>query len=742
MSVVSIDEFRGGLNNQKMILAGCFVLAKEKGARVRLPQQIVNFIPTAEGNKKEPLLFSEVFDQATFLKVISSSMIAGDRDEVTEVLSWKTCFERGGKALSNSDALARNVVAHLVASTELQEIADQIIEWLRPMNPFALQLRIERDWQEYLVKKFGGFNLIVGSQEITVDVDRILGKCAKTNDILDRSSIWCCCDEEDLLVSKDVLKAQAALFGYKLYFKTDLPSNIILPQERTKKSVVDFAVCMGLDTYVGLTRSTFSNQLFLMNQFGKCAKGAKHYIYNNVGDNLLQRALLNESSVIRNNVLIGSDSYLFLFNGRHRSFAFSTGEVKPSAQDISFFFNNLEQRNHFLSTRGISFLHVTYPSKEIVLKDKVPAPWREQIQSLFLSRYVAQQPALADMSLYPLAPLMKLNQTQRVFRVLDTHMTDAGTMAVTQQVLGKWGLQYDVAKFFTINEERKLGDLADMLNVKDKISEEFFKPTFSFLIFDNRSSLPGNADNVCIVHYPESMTCKRLLIFGDSFIKYALPFFAPVFRDVVYIRSSTFQADMVDLMAPDYVISSNAERYLCKVSADASSKSMLFTHYGKTDYVPEPAFIEAYAAQFSWHHHPSAYEAWSRKLQAGRLICGDLGVCQPNQQVDVLDLVGNFRSTGSDPFLTFPTTSISDDKRYILEFDLKSDVKSTAAVYFQVEGDKRFSEIKTVKLSVICGDNHLRFFLPDVQLRSVLRIDPLTCQGSFTIRNVILRVVE
>ena len=289
MSVVCIDEFRGGLNNQKMILAGCFVLAKEKGAKVRLPEQIVNFIPTTEGHKRDPLRFADVFDQEIFLRAIPSNMITDDVNEVTEVLSWKTCFVRGGQALERLDDLARNVVVHLVASAELQKIADQIVEWLRPMNPFALQLRIERDWQEYLMKKFGGTNLVVGSQEITVDVDRIFEKCAKTDDLQGRSSVWCCCDEEDLLVSKDILKAQAALMGYKIYFKTDLPSSISIPLERTKKSILDFSVCMGLDIYVGLTRSTFSNQLFLINQNGKCAKGAKHYIYNNVGDALLKR---------------------------------------------------------------------------------------------------------------------------------------------------------------------------------------------------------------------------------------------------------------------------------------------------------------------------------------------------------------------------------------------------------------------------------------------------------------------
>lgn len=280
-----------------------------------------------------------------------------------------------------------------------------------------------------------------------------------------------------------------------------------------------------------------------------------------------------------------------------------------------------------------------------------------------------------------------------------------------------------------------------MLKIKDRVSEEFIKPTFRLLTFDNRASLPGNTDNVCIVHNPESITRKRLLIFGDSFIKYALPFFAPVFRDVVYVRSATFQSDMVELMAPDFVISSNAERYLCKVEADSASKPMLFTHYGKANYVPPPEFSEAYAAQLSWRHHRGTYEAWARKLLAGFLSWQGLGICHPNQHVEVLDSAGNFRSTGADPFLTFPSTSISPDKRYVLELDLKSDVDSFAAVYFQVEGDERFSESKTVKLPVSKGDNHLQFPLPSARLKPAIRIDPLACQGSFSIGRLMLRLM-
>ncbi len=129
-------------------------------------------------------------------------------------------------------------------------------------------------------------------------------------------------------------------------------------------------------------------------------------------------------------------------------------------------------------------------------------------------------------------------------------------------------------------------------------------------------------------------------------------------------------------------------------------------------------------------------------MLAGFLSWEGLGICHPNQHVEVLDLAGNFRSTGADPFLTFPSTSISLDKRYVLELDLKSDVDSFAAVYFQVEGDERFSESRTVKLPVSRGDNYLRFFLRSKSLKSALRIDPLVCKGRFCIKKLALGVME
>lgn len=75
-----------------------------------------------------------------------------------------------------------------------------------------------------------------------------------------------------------------------------------------------------------------------------------------------------------------------------------------------------------------------------------------------------------------------------------------------------------------------------------------------------------------------------------------------------------FQTDIVALIAPDFVISSNAERYLCKVDADEDSQPLIFKQYGDSTYTPSPIFIEAFRAQFSYNNHRGIYEAWVRKM--------------------------------------------------------------------------------------------------------------------------------
>lgn len=443
--------------------------------------------------------------------------------------------------------------------------------------------------------------------------------------------------------------------------------------------------------------------------------------------------------------MFGLDDWLFLYGGGQQQFAFLTGDRQPASTDIERFFDNLAKRSTYCQMRGIPYLHLIFPSKPVVMTGKVPPPWGAKVQSLFLSRYAAAlSSVLPSYIFYPLDLLLACKHQGPVYRKLDTHMTNFGSQVVAHGVLNKLGLDYDSADFFSECVANLSGDLAQMLALHSVEPALCLIPINPLLVYDNRQFLPGNTNNICIVRNPRAVTDRRLLIFGDSFIKEMLPFLSPAFRDIIYVRSETFQSDMVELCQPDFVISSNAERYLSHVESDDSSKSMFFALDAASDYHPDKLFVDAYHAQFSYRFHRNRYEYWCSEVAASYFELNGLGLCSPNGQIEVLDKDAlSFRSTGIDPFFLFPKTMIEEGKSYQLEFDMVSDVSSTATVYYTktTGGEGRFAEGQTVRVPVAIGNTRCRFALNGPYLGSKLRLDPLTCTGIFSISCISLVVV-
>lgn len=449
---------------------------------------------------------------------------------------------------------------------------------------------------------------------------------------------------------------------------------------------------------------------------------------------------LNNPGDIRNNVLCGHEDYLFLFDGGQNQFDYLVGDRIPTTEAVANFFDNLEQRQRYCESRGIAYLHILFPSKPVVATDKLPSPWRERVRSLFLSRYVAtRSEAWPSCLCYPRDLLRELDTERPVFHALDTHLTDYGSLAVARLALQKLGLDYDPAGYFTESASELSGDLARMLGSPVTVAGIRIYPDLPAFLFDNRRALPSNTHNMAVMHNPHAASERRLLIFGDSFIKEALHYLAPCFRDIVYVRSTTFQADLVENIGPDVVISSNAERYLSNVVSDRDSHSLLMALYGVGSYTPSTEFRKALTAQLAWRHHRGVYEQWHKEQRQSGFPMGRLGLCLPNGQIEVIDSVsGRFLSTGNDPYLVFPRTPVVPRRHYLLQFRMHSEVASIATVYYQDGVDSPFSESCTERLPILEGDNKLCFFLSGDQLGRSLRLDPLTRAGHFTITDVVL----
>ncbi|WP_201861465.1 hypothetical protein [Microvirga soli] len=300
MEVFELGPLAGGLNNQKMSIAGLFATAIERNGKVRIPDHVFDFTPMAgkSPSESDTLQIWEAFDQNTFLNSIPENLLT--EKPATEVLSFNDCFPAGAKALTraakpNFDpeedkaaSAAITVTANLVPTQQLQQVAADITGHFDLSRVTALQLRIERDWQEHLIRKFGSVELTRDNEHVTVDVDKIFSKIANTPELSGVDRIWACCDEDDLLIEKSSIKVAAANYGFKIEFKSDLPDGIDYPESRLKRSLIDFQIAMNLRNYVGLSLSTFSNILLIVARHNKNHE-LNHFIYNVVGDRCKKR---------------------------------------------------------------------------------------------------------------------------------------------------------------------------------------------------------------------------------------------------------------------------------------------------------------------------------------------------------------------------------------------------------------------------------------------------------------------
>ena len=321
----------------------------------------------------------------------------------------------------------------------------------------------------------------------------------------------------------------------------------------------------------------------------------------------------NIGSVV-NNVLIGSDKQLYLHEGNYNQFSFLSGKEVVSVESKRNFLSNLSQRKNFAHQRNIDYLHVIFPCKPLVLRRNCPEPYRRNIRSLFLHAYSPLFPERdheKEHILYPLAALMN-EQTQRdCFWPNDTHINAVGQLCIYREI-GKHieGISSDFP-LFRIHEQLRQGDLGLMLGDQEQLPSLCFPWLGETLQFSNTKELPGNSGDVVITHNPLSKSERRLVLFGDSFIKTILHLFAQDFRTVLYIRGPYFQPDIIDLFKPEVLITSETERYLAGVDSDRNGSSLLFsTLRWSTDYQPNEEFKDAYSAQLSRRSHPQITAQW------------------------------------------------------------------------------------------------------------------------------------
>ena len=291
-TVLGYSHLDAGLNNQKLALFGLFLLAREKRVPVVLPEFCVfNPVDGVHGRVFLDSVFSEKevrrFAQAWGIEVLSSA-------PVETIYPWD-CYSagasqivahgaRGIAALDDVGAqFFRRMLPRLTGSEALRTLraavfADQAI-------PLVVHLRIEKDWETFSAARLAP--ILDPGEDYHPSFLHIMRKIRNgLGD--DADAAYVACDEDDLPVSKDEIRAAVMeSCGVRLIWKSDvLGRGELAALSNLDRSILDFEMAVRAPIFVGLTRSTFSAMVSFEALCRTREPASRHYIYNLPGDRL------------------------------------------------------------------------------------------------------------------------------------------------------------------------------------------------------------------------------------------------------------------------------------------------------------------------------------------------------------------------------------------------------------------------------------------------------------------------
>lgn len=192
---------------------------------------------------------------------------------------------------------------------------------------------------------------------------------------------------------------------------------------------------------------------------------------------------------IKNNVLVGKDNYLFLYDGGQQQFAYLVGEKLPSIESVCNFYENIYNRQLYCKFKSIKYLHLIYPSKPVICTNKLPNFLSDKVNSLYYYQYYKfiknrdvifinnkciNVKEIKEKLFYPYFLLKNLNNDNPVFRILDTHCNHYGFIHIAKYILSLLNLENNVEYFFAEKQQKIGGDLSNMIKSDLKVDEVIY----------------------------------------------------------------------------------------------------------------------------------------------------------------------------------------------------------------------------------------------------------------------------
>ncbi|WP_143535059.1 hypothetical protein [Roseivivax jejudonensis] len=211
---------------------------------------------------------------------------------------------------------------------------------------------------------------------------------------------------------------------------------------------------------------------------------------------------------VENDVLIGRNGTLFIFQGGHKLYEQAQGKHPLTAEARDAFAQNLRSRRALCAERGIGFAHLFPPDKQVTVAEDYPlrdvysigAAVREQLDAPFIWG--------GDML------------TRSDFHRTDSHWNIHGQFKMMPPLLHELGLDDLLPEVLGWRDglaERKFtGDLGVKLSAQPSEIASVLPPNPDTTRYGNGLKPAGNEGTIEVVLNRKPLVRRTLLVFGTS----------------------------------------------------------------------------------------------------------------------------------------------------------------------------------------------------------------------------------
>ena len=256
-------------------------------------------------------------------------------------------------------------------------------------------------------------------------------------------------------------------------------------------------------------------------------------------------------------VLRGKNNWLFLANDSNKSESQFVGETLISNDEI------LSWKEYLNYIKNISnFMLLIPPSKEQVFPDNYPHK-RAKICPINQLKQIIDAPSFKY-----IYPLKLLQNDENSYVKTETHWSYKAASSVFFYILNQFNIDIGNYKLpYTFSARRWVGDLGSKCNPQE-FSDNFYViddlKISANIIFTNFAS-SNQQGKITKYHNDKAYLNKKIIIFGDSFSIFLLPFFTDFFADVINVWSNaTVINEILISENPDYTIAEITERFIVK----------------------------------------------------------------------------------------------------------------------------------------------------------------------------------